>query len=443
MDSKQAIMDKANQCNWHPHYMKVRLENWVKGLNQDWCISRQRHFGIPFPVWYSKRAGEEGKIILPEVDQLPVDPTLDLPKNYSRDEVVAEQDVMDTWATSAITPQINSGAISPEYYLELNKHQKIFPFDLRPQAHEIIRIWAFGTLVKSLYHENTIPWKNLMISGWCLANDKSKMSKSKGNIIDPVKIIAEQGADVVRYWAASSKLGSDIILSEDAFKIGRKLILKLINATNFLGLHLPKLESKPDLTHLAINKITESLDKWILATLDEVIIGVEKAFEDFEYSVAKSLVEDFFWNSLCDNYLELIKDRLYKDYDTEKGISAIITLYYIMERVLKLFAPFLPFITEHLYQAIYSQDSIHTRGSWPKISNLTKNTEGDLILEILSLVRKEKANKGLSVGSNIRKVLINIDRHLSDSAIYDLKSAVKAVSIELIPNKELAIEIED
>jgi valyl-tRNA synthetase len=444
LNAKDAILDKANQCHWHPEYMKVRLENWVKGLNQDWCISRQRHFGIPFPVWYSKKSGEEGKILLPKIEQLPVDPIIDLPEGYSRSEVVADNDVMDTWATSAITPQINSGAISSKYYLDLEKHKKIFPFDLRPQAHEIIRIWAFGTLVKSLYHENTIPWKNLMISGWCLAKDKSKMSKSKGNFVDPVKILAEEGADVVRYWAASSKLGNDIIFSEDAFKIGRKLILKLINAANFIKLHLPKLDIALQNREKALTAITESLDHWILAKLDQVIALVEKSFINFDYYTAKILIEDFFWNYFCDNYLELIKDRLYKEYDKKEGQSAIVTLLYLLERILKLLAPFLPFITENLYQAFYPEKgSIHQKGSWPAKLGLKANLEGDLIVNILILIRKAKATKGLSVGTNIRSVKITSSQDLSPSALYDLKSGAKAISLQVISGKELSIELED
>jgi len=186
IDQKEALLEKGRACQWNPDYMRVRYENWVNGLNQDWCISRQRYFGVPFPVWYSKRAGEEGKILLADLDQLPCDPTISLPKGYTAEEVVAETDVMDTWATSSLTPQINASGINDEFLVDGERFSKLYPADLRPQAHEIIRTWSFYTIAKSLLHANSIPWKSLMISGWCLASDKTKMSKSKGNVVTQI-----------------------------------------------------------------------------------------------------------------------------------------------------------------------------------------------------------------------------------------------------------------
>lgn len=196
--------------------MRVRIEQWIDGLNQDWCISRQRYFGVPFPVWYSQRAGEEGKLLFAEESQLPVNPIVDLPKGYSADEVIPDFDVMDTWATSSISPQMNAGSIIGG----TDRFEKLFPADLRPQA-AVIRTWAFYTIVKAHLHTGTVPWKNLMISGWCLAEDKTKMSKSKGNVVTPVDLITERGTDAVRYWAATSRLGQDTAFSPDLLKIGR------------------------------------------------------------------------------------------------------------------------------------------------------------------------------------------------------------------------------
>ena len=435
MDVKDKIIEKSNECNWHPEYMKIRLENWVNGLNQDWCISRQRHFGVPFPVWYSKRPGEEGKILVPTIDQLPVDPEKHLPHGYERDEVIPEMDVMDTWATSAVSPQISSSGISEKYSIDSDKHKKLFPFDLRPQAHEIIRIWAFGTIVKAMYHQDTIPWKNLMISGWCLANDKSKMSKSKGNVVDPVDLIKERSADVVRYWASTSKLGNDIILSEDAFKIGRKLVLKIMNSVEFFRMHLKNLtENVKEVSlqdQISNGIISETLDLWVISELQKTILAVEKNMNEFEYSVARGAIEDFFWNILCDNYLELVKDRIYKEHINTKGQSAIVTLYYVFDCILKVFGIFLPYITEELHSSIFDTGSIHAKGSWPQSNqfNLKKDvSEGALIIEILGLIRKSKSEKGLSIGANVEKIKINLknEQNISESVFSDLKATARA-----------------
>lgn len=442
MDAKEQIIAKSNECNWHPEYMKVRLENWVNGLNQDWCISRQRHFGVPFPVWYSKRPGEEGKILVSTIDQLPVDPIRDLPHGYTRDEVTAEMDVMDTWATSAVSPQISSGGISEKYSFSQEKHKKLFPFDLRPQAHEIIRIWAFGSIVKAMYHQDSIPWKNLMISGWCLANDKSKMSKSKGNMIDPVALIEEKGSDVVRYWASTSKLGNDIVLSEDPFKIGRKLVLKLINAIEFFKMHLVNLASEKDSLEKNIQTgvICESLDFWVISQLNKTQKLVEKEMDQFEYCGARVAVEDFFWNVLCDNYLELVKDRLYKEHVHPRGQSGIMTLYHIFDRLLRLFAPFIPYITEELHSSIYNRESIHSRSSWPKKIEISDNPEGELVVEILSLIRKSKTEQGLSVGAQVELVEVSCPTALSESAQLDLKGAARATELKVVVG-EVSVKI--
>lgn len=434
LDIKQELLAQVAKCNWNPSYMKVRLDHWIEGLKWDWCISRQRFFGVPFPVWYSKRKGEEGKILFAHPDDLPVNPLIDLPRGYTKDEVEPDFDVMDTWATSSISPQLNSGAITKKYSVDYDRHQKLFPADLRPQAHELIRVWSFYTIVKSYLHEQDIPWKNLMISGWCLAADKTKMSKSKGNVVTPVDLIKEKGADIVRYWASNSKLGADISYSEEIFKIGQKLINKLWNAARFTELQLKSLKSDPNDKSL----IFKPMDLWLLNKLEKTIEKATNELNKFEYCNARVAIEDFFWNIYCDNYIEIVKTRAYDENNLDgKGqTSALVTMYHCMKTLLKLFAPYLPHVTEEIYSCLYSDKTLVTqRGSWPEINEFQQNKEtenlGDAFLDILDTVRKIKANNQLSVSSPIINLHIaNIKSDLDISSILDdLRNVTKAQNI--------------
>jgi valyl-tRNA synthetase len=372
-------------------------------------------------VWYSNRAGEEGKYILPDISQLPVDPLMDLPKGYTREEVTGDKDVMDTWATSSLTPQISAGSIGPRHPGESRdpgrkeeldsgfrrndeRYKKLFPADLRPQAHEIIRTWAFYTIVKAHLHANTTPWKNLMISGWCLAADKTKMSKSKGNVVTPVALIEEKGTDAVRYWASTSRLGADTAFSEDLLKIGRKLVTKLWNASNFVSSVI--LSEAKDITPSQPKKIlhcvqddiiTAPLDHWIITRLHRAVAKATEEFERFEYCDARLGVEDFFWNDFCDNYLELVKLRAY-----EKDASAQATLHYCLDAILRLFAPFVPHVTEEIYSHLFEgKGSIHARGQWPKAADYPVHEEaekaGFAALQVLEAIRKAKSEAGVSI----------------------------------------------
>ncbi|MCB2081108.1 MAG: class I tRNA ligase family protein, partial [Rickettsiales bacterium] len=375
-----------------------------------WCISRQRYFGVPFPVWYSKRAGDEGKILVANADQLPVNPLVDLPEGYSREEVEAEADVMDTWATSSVSPQLSSKAINKEHAVDYARHEKLFPADLRPQAHEIIRTWAFYTIVKAHLHEDAIPWKNLMISGWCLAEDKTKMSKSKGNVVTPVDLIEEEGADVVRYWSSTSRLGADTAFSRDVLKIGKKLVNKLWNATKFGAIQLEKLSVTPSTPagDVANGTITHALDQWILTRLHRAITKATAEFEQFEYCKARVAVEDFFWNDFCDNYLEIVKKRAYNEDGSDDAgqQSAIVTVYHCLEAVLRLFAPIVPHVTEELYSHIFEENyakigSLHARKSWPDAAQYpvdeSAEATGIATVSVLNVVRKMKADQNVSL----------------------------------------------
>lgn len=445
LDKKEELLEKSSECNWSPAFMKARVENWIKGLNWDWCISRQRYFGVPFPIWYSKRKGEEGKILVADIKSLPVDPSNALPAGYTKDEVEPETDVMDTWATSSVTPQINSHAINDRFVIDSKRHEKLFPADIRPQAHEIIRTWAFYTIVKSMYHENSIPWKNLMISGWVLAADKTKMSKSKGNIVTPIGLISEKSADVVRYWSASAKLGQDVVYSEDMFKIGKKLVNKLWNASKFVSMHLQSIK----LDDIDLNAdVKNVLDKWILSQLNKTIKKASSEFEKFEYSVAKSAIENFFWNDLCDNYLEFVKIRIYdeENKDPSGKKSAATAMAVVFDVILRLFAPFLPYVTEELHDILFDTGvSVHVKDAWPTDIKVINNSEtvGQNIIEIVDVIRKYKAEKEISIKYPISKVtILCVDKKYEFyDSLMDLKNVMSINELDVIllkkENKDL------
>ncbi len=436
-DKKEALKAKGAECAWHPEFMKLRLDQWIDGLKEDWCISRQRFFGVPFPIWYSKRAGEEGKVLFADADQLPVDPLVDLPKGYSREEVDGDKDVMDTWATSSVSPQINAHGISPTQCENADRFSKLFPADMRPQAHEIIRTWAFYTIAKAHLHTNTIPWKNVMISGWCLAADKTKMSKSKGNVITPVDLIRDKGADVVRYWASTSRLGSDTAFSEELLKIGKKLVTKLWNATSFAAIHLSKLNAQPTtaVSDLVDERITEMLDKWILTRLHKTVAKATADFARFEYCDARVAIEEFFWKDFCDNYLELVKTRAYGEAgDATAQASAHVTLYHCLNTLLRLFAPFLPHVCEELYSHLFDDaGSVHARGTWPNAHDYPNDDHaeaiGETCVSVLEAVRKAKSERNVSIKFPIAELTLSAgsaqgaDWALINPAAEDLKGA--------------------
>jgi valyl-tRNA synthetase len=369
-----------------------------------------------------------------------------LPKGYSREEVEAEKDIMDTWATSSISPQLSSKGISKEIVFDKKRHEKLFPADLRPQAHEIIRTWAFYTIVKAMLHENSVPWKNLMISGWCLAADKTKMSKSKGNVVTPTSLIEEKGSDIVRYWASTSHLGADTAYSEEVFKIGQKLITKLFNAAKFAAMNFGLRQKGAT--------ISEASDLWVLSKLFLTAKKATEEFEKFEYAKAREAIEEFFWKDFCDNYLEICKVRSYGlsaeklvgvdlDDSQKKEIqakqqSAISTLEICLNTILKLFAPFIPHICEEIFSAIFSEEfgktkSIHARGNWPKLNEKLFSQKfydvGEAALAVIFEVRKFKSEKNISMKTAVKKIIVNCEKDLSE-ILEDLKNVCNAENIE-------------
>ncbi|WP_341787515.1 valine--tRNA ligase [Rickettsia endosymbiont of Cantharis rufa] len=434
---KEALLKRATELNWHPKSMKIRLENWINAISWDWCISRQRYFGIPFPVWYSKVIGEKGKILYADISQLPVDPLKDLPIGYSKEEVEPDLDVMDTWATSSVSPQLSTHGISDNFAVNKDRHNKLFPMDLRPQAHEIIRTWAFYTILKAHLHQNTLPWKNIMVSGWCLAEDRSKMSKSKDNVLVPEKLLEQYGSDVIRYWSANSRLGADTSYSEDVMKNGKRLVNKLWNAAKFVSIHFDKLKDEDKKAKLldVKEKITNEFDQWIINKLVELVNLATNELQNYEYANAMQLTEKFFWSVFCDNYLEISKTRSYdeENKNPQGQYSSILTLYHIMQTLLKLFAPFIPHITEELYQILYNdRRSIHIKGGWVNYSNLYYEidvTQSERLIEILDIVRKFKAEKNLSIKAPIKLLEVSSIK-LSEELTEDLKNVTSAEEIK-------------
>ncbi|MDP5020985.1 MAG: valine--tRNA ligase [Rickettsiaceae bacterium] len=438
IEHKEALLERSDELNWFPQSMKIKLDSWTKGVGLDWCISRQRYFGVPFPVWYSKKEGEAGKVILPTPEQLPVDPLRDLPAGYERSEVEADRDVMDTWSTSSVSPQLSSHGIADGFMVDQERHSKLFPADLRPQAHEILRTWAYYTMLKSHLHADSLPWKNIMISGWCLAADKSKMSKSKGNILVPETLLEQHGADVIRYWSASSRLGADTAYSEDVVKNGKRLINKLWNAAKFASQHFDKIpEQDKQLTITEVkDKICCDFDKYFLSKLSELVADVSAEFEQYEYAGAMHKTEQFFWSLFCDNYLEITKTRAYdeENNDVAGALSARLTLYHSLKILLQLFAPFVPHITEEIYQVLYSEKSIHSRHSWPVLDisfDGFELEESKNLLDILELVRKIKAQDNLSIKAPV--ICLEIESgNLSDSLISDIKNVTSTEEIKFV-----------
>ena len=423
LDKKEALIEIGRRIDWKPDYMRERYESWVTNLKWDWCISRQRYFGVPLPFWYSKRPGEEGKILPPHPDDLPVNPLVDLPRGYSREEVEPDHDVMDTWATSSVSPQLNSHAVTPELSIDLDRHARLFPAHLRPQAHEIIRTWAFYTIAKSLLHEGKAPWETAAISGWCLAEDRTKMSKSKGNIVNPIGLLDKFGADPVRYWTATSRLGQDTAFSDNVLQNGKRLVTKLWNASRFVAGHLEHLEDRATVgsaaADIAAGRIKGALDQAILARLGSLIEAVTAHFEAYDYADALRETERFFWDGFCDNYLELVKNRAYGEVgDPDGRQSAIRTLNYVLDTVLRLFAPFIPFVTDELHGAIF-EGSVHARGGWPNASQFPANPAAieaaDRVVAVLTGVRRFRSANGMALNAPLAELAISTDLDLADA----------------------------
>jgi valyl-tRNA synthetase len=395
------LIELGKQLKFHPDFMRVRYENWVNGLTGDWLISRQRFFGVPIPVWYALDADgnpDFDKVLVPAIETLPVDPSTDVPAGYDESQrgepggFIGEVDIMDTWATSSLTPQLAGGWIAdPE------KFSKVFPFDLRPQGQDIIRTWLFSTLLRSEQEHGMLPWSNAAISGWILDPDRKKMSKSKGNVVVPAEPIDNHGADAVRYWAASARLGTDAAFDEGQMKVGRRLAIKVLNAAKFvLSFEAPAVAAE----------VTEPVDQAMLRALSEVVAGASAAFESYDHTKALELAEQFFWG-FTDNYLELVKDRAYGQGGVTEAqqASAVVALRRALHVMLRLFAPFLPYATEEVWSWWQESGSIH-RETWPNVTELADiAADHDGLLEKASQalfgVRKAKSDAKVSMKAEV------------------------------------------
>ncbi len=416
LERKMELINNGRKIKWHPQFMFKRYENWVLGLEWDWSISRERHFGIPLPVW----SCECGEIILPSEKELPVDPVALGPRKCPQCKKMAEPEkkVLDTWATSSLTPQIASEIVDGKVKI---------PFSLRTQAHDIIRTWAFYTIVKSLYHENKIPWNEIVISGFSLLRG-AKMSKSLGNVVEPQKIIEQFGADALRYWAASSKLGEDVEYNEKDLVAGKKFVTKMLNAANFLFMNLSWDGKKP-------SKLVEA-DRLFLSELNRMISASSEAFESYNYSRAKYEVDGFFWKTFTDNYLEIVKKRVYNGTEMEKK-SAFYALYQGLFAILRIFSPFTPFVCEEVYQKHFrkleKEKSVHLC-SWPTVIGIAEHKHDaknwNKMLEVIARVRQAKSDAKKSMNSPIKLILSKSEiKELSD-VLEDLKGVTCAAEVE-------------
>ncbi|OFW05957.1 MAG: valine--tRNA ligase [Acidobacteria bacterium RIFCSPLOWO2_02_FULL_68_18] len=360
MEYRDELLSRGRELQWHPDYMRHRFENWVNGLAGDWCISRQRFFGVPFPVWYP--VAQDGAVnyerpIVPDEARLPVDPSTDVPAGYREEQrgrpggFIGDPDVMDTWATSSLTPQIASGWLE-----DSDLFGGVFPMDLRPQAHDIIRTWLFSTVLRAHVEHGSLPWAHAAISGFVTDPDRKKMSKSRGNVVTPMGLLEEHGSDGVRYWAASGRPGADTIFEPGQMKVGRRLAIKILNAARFA-----LLQAEPR------GPIVEPLDRGMLTSLAALVQEATEQLEAYDYARVLERTERFFW-SFCDDYLELVKARRYGDLTREGAASANSAMLVALSAMLRLFAPFLPFVTEEVW-SWWRPGSVH-RAAWPTVEEV-------------------------------------------------------------------------
>ena len=439
LDKKDRLTEMGRRIRWSPEYMQKRYENWTENLNVDWSIGRQRYFGVPIPVWYrldeSGNRDYESPIVAPP-DQLPVDPMTDVPPGFAESQrdlpggFSGEPDVFDTWFTSSLSPQIVARWGDPDEQMD-----RLFPMDIRPQAHDIIRTWAFYTIVKAMLHHDDVPWKNAIISGFVVDPDRKKMSKSKGNVVVPIDLIDNYGADAVRYWAARARLGADTIHDEKVFRVGKRLVTKIYNASKFV-----LSQSGP------AGPITNELDRGFVAEMREVIDRATASFEKFEFASALETIETFFWGSFTDNYIELAKRRARDETDPAGQASAIATLRLGLSVCIRLFAPYVPSIADEVWSWVFAEEtgvsSVHV-ADWPTTRELeyveapSDPESFSSACDAIASVRKAKSERSIGLGKPLAELRLKADERRLDQlepVLADVLSAAGAASAELEPH---------
>jgi valyl-tRNA synthetase len=457
LDKKQQLLEKGAEVKWHPSFMHARFRDWTENLQLDWCVSRQRYFGVSIPVWYpldeSGQPDHENPIVA-EADQLPIDAMSDVPKGYEesqRDQpggFTGEPDIFDTWFTSSMTPQVTS-----HWSDDAARHASMFPADIRPQSHEIIRTWAFYTIAKAMLHEDSRPWDNVLISGWILDPDRKKMSKSKGNVVTPLEPIDRFGADAVRYWSACARLGVDTALDEKVFKVGKRLVTKIFNAAKFVL-------SQPAEPH----PVSTELDRAFAHKLRELAASTKEAFDDYDHARALQETEAFFWTHFTDTYLELVKPRAraYADgrdgADAAKSGSAVATLRLGLDVLLRLLAPVMPYVTEEVWSWVFAEEKGHAsihNAPWPSADDFSAIAEPadvasfDAAVACFSAINKAKADAEVSMGREVETLTISANsatRERLGPVLTDVLAGTRCHSHNTQVSDELAddqIEISD
>ena len=452
-DLRGALAARGAELSWHPAWMRQRYDSWVEGLAGDWLISRQRFFGVPFPLWYPLRHDgtvDYVNLVVATEDILPVDPSSDTPPGYDEAQrgepggFIGDPDVMDTWATSSLTPQIACG-----WEEDADLFSRTFPLDLRPQGPEIIRTWLFDSVVRAHLEQGALPWGHATINGWILDPDRKKMSKSKGNVVTPIDVLDEHGADAVRYWACSGRPGTDTALDINQFKIGRRLAIKILNASKFvLGLGPAGARGAAGAGSAggvgaagAEGAVTEPLDAALGARLADLVTVATAAFDAYDYARALERTEGFFW-SFCDDYLELVKGRAYS---TGEGAgSALATLRLALSVLQRLFAPFMPFVTEEVW-SWWQEGSVH-RAPWPSPAHL--GGDEDVLTaaaEVLAAVRRAKSDAKLSMRAPVATVLVGgpgARLAYVESARSDICDAGNVTSLRTSESPEFTVVVE-